>query len=148
MRLALGSVLGSSILILVLVGVRAAQQPRDQANPVAEARQQHRILEAAMDAKLRHTHRLITSLAVEDFARMAQDAAELRRIGESALLKISPDVEYVKFCTEFSTVVEELGRRAKAHDLNGATLSFIRLTMNCVECHKHVRDKNLAGRNR
>ena len=79
---------------------------------------------------------------------MALDARELKLIGETTLMKISPNVEYVRFSTEFGAVVEELGRRAKAHDLNGATLSFIRLTMNCVECHKHVRDKNLLGHNR
>ncbi len=57
-------------------------------------------------------------------------------------------MEYIKFSAAFSSVVEELGRRAKAHDLNGVTLSYIRLSMNCVECHKFVRDQNILGRNR
>jgi hypothetical protein len=148
MKTALASVLAASILILVLVGVRAAQEPRDRPNPRLEAERQHNILAPIMEQKLRYTHRLITSLAIEDFKQMALDARELKLIGETTLMKVSPNLEYVKYSAEFSSVVEELGHRAKAHDLNGATLSYIRLTMNCVDCHKYVRDKNVLGRSR
>ena len=148
MRTALATVLVSSVLVLVLVGVRAAQEPREKANPLFEAEKRHKLLAPIMEKKLRYTHQLITSLATEDFARMAIDARELKLIGETALMKVSPNLGYVKYSAEFSSVVEELGRRAKAHDLNGATLSYIRLTMNCVECHKYVRDENILGRNR
>src|SRR5262245_52437589 len=142
MRMALATVLASSVLVLVLVGVRAAQEPGERPNPLSEAQRQHRLLAPIMDKKLRYTQRLITSLAIEDFKQMALDARELKLIGETTLMKVSPNLEYVKFSTEFSSVMEELGHRAKAHDLNGATLSYIRLTMNCVDCHKYVRDRS------
>jgi hypothetical protein len=41
------------------------------------------------------------SLATEDFAHMAVDAGELRRIGETTLMKVSPSQEYVKYAIEF-----------------------------------------------
>jgi hypothetical protein len=148
MRTALATTLASSFVILLLVGVRAAQEPSERPNPLFEAERQHKVLAPIMDKKLRYTHRLITSLAIEDFQQMALDARELKLIGETTLMKVSPNLEYVRFSTEFSSVVEELGHRAKAHDLNGATLSYIRLTMNCVDCHKYVRDTNILGRNR
>jgi hypothetical protein len=140
--------LASSALVLVLVGVRAAQEPRERPKPLFEAERQHKLLAPIMEKKLRYTHRLITSLAIEDFKQMALDARELKLIAETSLMKVSPNLEYARFSAEFSSVVEELGHRAKDHDLNGATLSYIRLTMNCVECHKYVRDKNILGRNR
>src|SRR5512135_2997693 len=108
----------------------------------------HTILARVMAKKLRYAHQLMTSLVTEDFARMAIDAGELKRLSDTTLMKISPKEEYVKYAVEFSSVVEELGRRAQAHDLNGATLSYTHLTMNCVECHKYVRDKSIFGRNR
>ena len=148
MRTASASVLASSVLILALAGVRAAQEPGSRPNPLVEAEKQHKFLAPIMDRKLRYTHRLITSLAIEDFKQMASDAHELKRIGETTLIKISPSLEYVRFSTEFSSVIGELEHRAKDHDLNGAMLSYIRLTMNCVDCHKYVRDKNVLGRNR
>jgi hypothetical protein len=148
MKATLTCVLTSSALILALVAVRAAQPPGEQPNPLLEAEKKHKTIAPIMEKKLQYTHRLITSLATEDFARMADDARELRLIGNSTLLKISPNLEYAKYSIEFSSIVDELGRRAKDHDLNGATLSYIRLTVNCVECHKYVRDKNIFGRNR
>jgi hypothetical protein len=148
MRAALTTLLSASVLVLALGGVLAAQQPKAQPGAGDDAEQRRKVLATAMAKKLQYAHQLMTSLAVEDFARMAIDAGELKRIGETTLMKVSPDQEYVKYATEFSTVVEELGRRAKAHDLNGATLSYLRLTMNCVECHKYVRGKSIFGRNR
>ena len=49
----------------------------------------------------------------------------------------------MKYATEFVSIVDELDRRAKEEDLNGATVSYIRLTMNCVECHKFTRDNRI-----
>jgi hypothetical protein len=136
------------VLALALGGVGAAQDRGARPDARDDAEQRRKILASAMAKKLRHAHQLMTSLATEDFAQMAIDAGELKRIGETALMKASPNEDYIKYATEFSSVVEELGRRAKAHDLNGATLSYMRLTMNCVECHKYVRDKSILGRNR
>jgi hypothetical protein len=80
MKAALTSVVASSVLIMILMGVRGAQQTRDQGELLSEAQKQHRILAPVMDKKLRYTHRLITSLAIEDFAQMALDARELKLI--------------------------------------------------------------------
>ena len=146
MKAALTSLLAA--LVPVLGVVRAAQEPGAQPNARDDTERQHKILAPVMAKKLRYAHQLMTSLATEDFARMAIDAGELKRIGETTLMKVSPNQEYVKYAIEFSSVVEELGRRARAHDLNGVTLSYTRLTMNCVECHKYVRDKSIFGRNR
>ncbi|MFI5459758.1 MAG: hypothetical protein ACHRXM_30400 [Isosphaerales bacterium] len=147
MKATLMCVVASSILILVFVGARAAQGPRAQGNP-SDDDEKHKVLARVMEKKLRYSHRLMTSLAIEDFARLQDDARELKLIGEATLSKVSPNLDYVKYAMEFSSVTEELGRRARNHDLNGATLSFLRLTMNCVDCHKVVRDKNIFGRNR
>lgn len=127
-------------------GIGAAQKG-DPESPYEKAERQRKVLAPAMAKKLGHAHQIMTSLALEDFSRMSIDAAELKKIGEATLMKISPSQEYIKFAAEFSAIAEELGRRARAHDLNGATLSYIRLTMNCVECHKYVRDKSVLGRN-
>ena len=134
-------------LVLVLGGVRAAQEPGAQPNARDDTEQQHKILAPVMAKKLRYAHQLMTSLATEDFARLANDARELKLIGEATLSKVSPDLDYVRYCGEFTELADELARRAKDHDLNGATLSYVRLTLNCVECHKHVRDHHVLSRN-
>ena len=52
------SLLGSSVLILVLVGVRAAQVPSERPNTLFEAEMQHKLIAPIMEKQLRYTHRL------------------------------------------------------------------------------------------
>ena len=52
------SLLGSSVLILVLVGVRAAQVPSEHPNTLFEAEMQHKLIAPIMEKKLRYTYRL------------------------------------------------------------------------------------------
>lgn len=143
MKAALTCVLASSVLIPVLAGVGAAQRPSAPPKPRDDPEKQRQVIAKIMAKKLHHTHRLITALAVEDFAQLADDARELKLIGEATLAKVSPDLDYVRYCGEFTAVADELARRARDHDLNGSTLSYVRLTINCVECHKHVRDNRI-----
>jgi hypothetical protein len=49
----LTSVVASSVLILVLVAVRAAQEPREETNPLSEAEKTQRILALIVEKKLR-----------------------------------------------------------------------------------------------
>jgi hypothetical protein len=93
--------------------------------------------------KLKHTHHLIDRLARDAFTLIADHARELRRLGDESLKRVSTNLTYIKYCAEFSTIGQELEQRAKDADLNGATTSYIRLTINCVECHKFTRDNRI-----
>jgi hypothetical protein len=79
------SLLGSSVLILVLVGIGAAEVPSEPPNTLLEAEMQHKLIAPIREKKPRYTHRSITSLAIEDFKQMALDARELRPIGGTRL---------------------------------------------------------------
>ena len=52
------SLLGSSVLILVLVGVRATHVPSERTNTLFGAEMQHNLIARMMEKKLRYTHRL------------------------------------------------------------------------------------------
>lgn len=147
MKVSMTSASALVVLILVLGGVRAAQEPGTQPKARVDPERQRTILAKVMAKKLHHTQQLIRALALEDFAQLAIDAGELKQLGEESLTKISPNLDYIKYCGEFTSLAEELARRAKDHDLNGSTLSYVKLTINCVECHKYVRDRNIRGRN-
>jgi hypothetical protein len=138
--------LACAVLTLALAGARAARGPGARTGPREDPATQREVLGRAMAKKLRHTQELIAALAVEDFTRLADNAQSLKVIGEQTLSKVSPNLTYVKYSAEFTALAEELARRAKAADLNGATLSYVRLTINCVECHKFTRDQRVLGR--
>jgi hypothetical protein len=42
---------------------------------------------------------------------------------------------------EFQRLCDELAEKSRAKNIDGATLAYLRLTMNCVNCHKYVRFK-------
>jgi hypothetical protein len=143
MKPAITSVLSGAVLILAFGGVRALRGDQGEPSPRDNAGEQMKVLGPAMALKLRHTHELITALAVEDFDRLADNALTLKRIGRDTLWKVSPNLNYVKYSSEFAAIADELARCAREHDLNGATLSYVRLTINCVDCHKYVRDNRI-----
>ncbi len=123
-------------LTVLVIGAIAAQGPDARNDPEA----QRKVLQVEMGKKLKHAQSLLTGLTIEDFPTIVDNAESLKRVGADTLAKVTPSLEYVKYTTEFVSLADELSRRAKDHDLNGATLSYVRLTINCVECHKHVRD--------
>jgi hypothetical protein len=44
-----------------------------------------------------------------------------------------PDAtDYVAFTTEFQRYADDLARNAREHNIEGATLAWVKLTMNCV----------------
>ena len=48
---------------------------------------------------------------------------------------------YLKMSSEFRTSAERLRDAAKAKNLDGATLAYFDMTMNCVRCHKYLRQR-------
>jgi hypothetical protein len=50
--------------------------------------------------------------------------------------------DYVAMTSEFQRYADELVRCAKQSNIDGATLAYVKLTMNCVQCHKFVRFAN------
>lgn len=134
---------GSFALILALVSVSVAQRQKTRAKADDEVAQRRAVLSKAMAAKLMHSQELIKGLAMEDFDSLADSARTLKQIGLDTLWKVSPNLTYVKYSSEFASLTDELARRAKERDLNGVTLSYVRLTINCVECHKFTRDNRI-----
>jgi hypothetical protein len=134
--------------LIALSFTLAAPGPPVQSTDPAELARQQRVLREAMKSKLHHTQELVEALAVEDFEQLTESARALRAIAQETLWKVSPDPTYVKYSAEFASVADELARRGKENDLDGATLSYVRLTINCIECHKFARDHKIITKKR
>ncbi len=132
-----------AILVLVTGGYLVADGPKKPSDAGDDLAQQRKVLGQAMTKKLKHAQELLVALSVEDFDRLADNAKILKFICEDTLWKVSPNLKYVKYSGDFAAIADELVRRANERDLNGATLSYVRMTINCIECHKFVRDNRI-----
>lgn len=92
-----------------------------------------------MQQKLTHAQTAIEGLALEDFAKIEKSGQELLLISEQAQWAKIQTPKYAQFSGEFRANVTKMIEAAQARNLDGATMSFMQVTMSCVECHKVVR---------
>ncbi len=92
-----------------------------------------------MQQKLNHAQTAIEGLALENFSKIEKSGRELLLISEQAQWSKSTSPKYIQFAGEFRSNVTKMIEAAQAKNLDGATLSFMQVTLSCVECHKVVR---------
>jgi cytochrome c556 len=92
-----------------------------------------------MQAKLAKSQNILEGLAIENYDQIAKNAQALTLLSEETGWNVIQTAEYVHQSDLFRRNTKALTAAARSHNLDGATLAFVRVTMNCVECHKHVR---------
>lgn len=96
-----------------------------------------------MRQKLEFSKGLIEGLAMEDFTLIEKNAKALKKLASAAEWEVPsiPHVEeYLPLTTEFQRHCDDLIKKAKAKNVDGATLAYFQVTASCVKCHKFVRD--------
>lgn len=92
-----------------------------------------------MRQKLEHSQKVLEGLALENFPMIVKNAKELNSLGRTAKWHVLQTPEYAQYSAEFVRLTEKLGKMGRDKNTEGATLAYVELTMNCVNCHKHVR---------
>jgi hypothetical protein len=108
------------------------------------ASQKRSPLQQYMRQKLEHAQYALEGLALEDFKLIEKNATAMRKLSDDARWRITPNLDYLRRSAEFQDLAAELAAKAKARNLEGATLAYVQLTINCVNCHKLVRDERLV----
>lgn len=93
-----------------------------------------------MVLKLKNAQQVLDGLALADFARIEEAADYLVRLSKKAEFQKKDVPDYERFNEDFRRSAETLLRAARAKNLDAAGLAYVRLSMNCVECHKHLRE--------
>jgi hypothetical protein len=99
---------------------------------------------AFMRQKLVHSQKVLEGLTLEDYALVAENARALREISQDTRWRVSPNVNYLRLSAEFQDLAEEISVKAKQKNLDGATLAYVRMTLNCVKCHEYTRDNRIT----
>ncbi len=95
-----------------------------------------------MRQKLEFSKEVLEGLSLEQFAMIEKGARALKKLSEAAeweVPTIPNATDYVALTSEFQRNAAELAKQAKDRNIDGATLAYLKLTMNCVQCHKFVR---------
>lgn len=100
-----------------------------------------------MRDKLELAQGILEGLSVENYDLIISRAQKLSAMSQEADWRVFENPDYEQQSLAFRRNVDALTKAAKNKNLDGATLAYVRVTMSCVECHKYVRGKLVAGLN-
>ena len=98
-----------------------------------------------MRAKLVHSQELLKGLVTEDLNAVAKQAQDMAMLSQDASWKVIQTAEYLQRSNEFRRTCETM-ETAKKGNLDAATLAYVKVTLQCVDCHKYVRRVRHAQR--
>jgi hypothetical protein len=99
---------------------------------------------AFMRLKLQHSQKLLEGIALEDFASIEKSAQQLSLLSHEENWRVFTTPEYLRHSEEFRRAVETVREAATKKNVDGAALGYVGMTLNCVQCHKYVRDVRMA----
>jgi uncharacterized protein (TIGR01244 family) len=100
--------------------------------------------EAIMKKKLEHAQKLLEGIAIRDFELIEKHADSLVLVSKKAEFLAFKTPDYTMYSDDFRRNAERAARMAREKNVDGAALAYVQLTMNCVNCHKHVREIRMA----
>lgn len=103
-------------------------------------------VERFMRKKLEASQGVLEGLVGERFDLIKQGADAMKTMNRAAAWQVFKSPEYVLYSEEFRRVSSQLSEDATNKNLEAAALTSMRLTMNCVRCHSHVRKLEVADR--
>ena len=93
-----------------------------------------------MQAKLTHSEKTLEGLAKGDFELIAKHSQSISLLCVDEQWSVMKTPEYQERSNEFRRNVDAITNAARKQNLEGATLAYVSATMNCVTCHKYVRE--------
>lgn len=97
-----------------------------------------------MQQKLGNAQKVLEGIAVKDFNLIEKHAEELIILSKKGEWLILKTPEYTRHSDDFRRNVEAMIKASKDKNLDGAALAYVQTTMNCVNCHKYVREVRMA----
>jgi len=92
-----------------------------------------------MRQKLESAHAILDALALEDFTKIEYHAKLLKEISHATTWYKADSEDFRHHAKSFQNSADYLAEQAKLRSLEGASLGYIRVQLDCIECHKVVR---------
>ena len=101
-------------------------------------------LQELMQRKLQASQQVLAGIALNDFDKISKSAEDLLLISKATDWKVVRTPAYELHSNEFRRNADTLVRMAREKNLDGAVLTYLDLTLNCVKCHKYVREVRMT----
>lgn len=121
---------------IVLSMMRLHGTPAEQSGQSSKSE-----LRTFMQLKLDHTKGIIEGLATEDFQRIAKDAQALNALSLQSSWNTHTTLEYLDHSGDFRRALNVITKAAREENLDRAALGYVSLTVQCIECHRYLRQK-------
>jgi cytochrome c556 len=137
--------------VAVVSTVVAVQQDSPRRRPLVPAQDEiaappdKRAMEHLMQQKLAAAEAALEGVAKDDHAMLQESAARMIELSRLEIWERMASPRFVQDTADFVRAAEFLNRMAESKDTEGAELGFLRLTMACSNCHRHVRTAAVAG---
>lgn len=110
---------------------KQAQKEKEQAKDAPLAKY--------MRQKLKASNQILEGLVTEDMKLVRTGAAQLEKMSKEEQFMVLNDAIYRQFSLDFQRSVEQLQKDAEKNSVDAASLTWIKTTLNCIECHKYTK---------
>lgn len=94
-----------------------------------------------MRQKLESAHGLLEGIVREDFALLVSKAEILENISKATTWHKRDDQDFLWRAQSFQNSASFLAEQARAKNLEGVAIGYMRVTLDCMQCHNFVRKK-------
>ena len=116
--------------------MRLNATPAQQAKQAATSE-----LEKFMKLKLDHAKGILEGLATEDFEQIAKDSQALTALSLQSSWNTHTTLDYLDHSADFRRALNVVTKAAHEENLDRAALGYVNLTVQCIECHRYLRQK-------
>lgn len=106
---------------------------------VADVAAAETTVQILMREKLESAHAILDGLALEDFAKIEIHAERLKNISRATTWYRADTPDFQTHAKSFQNSAEFLVEQAHAKNLEGVAMGYIRITLDCMQCHNAVR---------
>ncbi|MFQ5792756.1 MAG: hypothetical protein ACE5JI_19985 [Acidobacteriota bacterium] len=98
-----------------------------------------------MRLKLSHAQELLTALVLEDYDGIEEHAFRLDMLSEASNWNVFQTQDYARHSADFRRAAQALAEAGRKRGLDAAAHAYVAMTLECVQCHKYVRDARPAS---
>ncbi|QGQ25215.1 hypothetical protein F1728_22110 [Gimesia benthica] len=99
-----------------------------------------------MHEKLTSSQLVLEGLMIEDYEKMQKGAKRMIEMSNATEWQVVEGPIFARQSEEFRSAAKQVIKFAKEKNIDGASLSYLHLTMTCINCHKKVNKVLISQR--